>query len=98
MFPRNVALAELKGLDVLLAVEVTDLSLDYDLNRKPRIYAAFSVPELWVIDAKRRVVHVHNGVDPDGYVRITQRGSQERIEPALAPAELGFALDDLPRV
>src|SRR3954452_6757789 len=38
----------LQGPDVLVAVEVADSSLDYDLHRKPLVYARFGVRELWV--------------------------------------------------
>ena len=37
VFPSSVPLRELKGPDVLLAIEVADSSLDYDLKRKPGI-------------------------------------------------------------
>lgn len=95
VFPRKVPIAELKGPDVLLAVEVADSSLDYDLNRKPQIYAAHGVQELWVIDARRRVAYVHDTLGPDGYARITTKGAGERLEPGRAPMDFAFALDDL---
>ena len=39
VFARTTRLADVKGPDVLLAVEVADSSLDYDLRRKPLVYA-----------------------------------------------------------
>lgn len=94
-FPRSVAIGDLKGPDVLLAVEVADSSLDYDLGRKPQIYAAFGVQELWVVDVKRRVVHVHGDPADGRYRLVTVHGAAERLIPSSAPAELAFALADL---
>jgi Uma2 family endonuclease len=95
IFRANVGLASLKGSDVLLAVEVADSSLDYDLRRKPQIYAAFGVSELWVIDAAHRVVHAHVGPGVGGYAWVNVRQASERLEPTEAPSEFTLALDDL---
>ncbi|NNM72948.1 Uma2 family endonuclease [Enterovirga aerilata] len=97
VFPASVALRELKGPDVLLAIEVADSSLDYDLGRKPGIYASFGVQELWVIDVPRRLTHVHRDPGEHGYSRIERVPASSRLEPLHAPAALGFALDDLGR-
>lgn len=95
VFPASVRLADLKGRDVLLAVEVADSSLGYDLHRKPPIYAGFGVRELWVIDAPRRVAHVHREPTPEGYRSVEARPPDQRLEPVEAPGALAFALDDL---
>ena len=95
VFWRSVGLAGLRGPDVLLAVEVADSSLDYDLRRKPRIFAEHGVRELWVIDAARRVVHVHLGPGAGGYAWVVQRDASDRLEPTHAPREFAFALDEL---
>lgn len=95
VFSRATKLADVKGPDVLLAVEVADSSLDYDLNRKPLIYARFGVPELWVVDAARRAVHVHRDPGAEGYASVAEVDAATRLEPIRAPRELSFALDDL---
>ena len=95
VFSRAKRLAETRGPDVLLAVEVADSSLDYDLRRKPLVYAAFGVRELWVIDAARRRVHRHTDVASDGYTDITTCDAYERLVPRHAPDAFAFALDDL---
>lgn len=94
-FSAKVKLADLKGPNVLLAIEVADSSLGYDLHRKPPIYASFGVRELWVIDAAARVTHVHRGCRLDGYESVEPFASNVRLEPAEAPGALGFALDAL---
>jgi Uma2 family endonuclease len=98
VFPRSVRRSAATGADVLLVVEVADTSFDYDLNRKPRIYAAFGLRELWVVDAARREIHVHREPSIGGYAHIERRGASERIVPAVAPADLAFALDELPDI
>ena len=95
LFSRAKRLADVRGPDVLLAVEVADTSLDYDLRRKPLVYAAFGVRELWVIDAARRRVHRHADAGPEGYVDIREYEAHERLTPHHAPDTFGFVLDDL---
>lgn len=95
VFSRRVALASVLGPDILLAVEIADSSLDYDLHQKSRIYAAHGVRELWVIDAGRRCTHIHLGPGLDGYAWVVFREKPERLEPTYAPREFALALDDL---
>lgn len=95
LFSRAKRLADVRGPDVLLAVEVADTSLDYDLRRKPLVTAAFGVRELWVIDAARRRVHRHADAGPEGYGDIREYEAHERLTPHHAPEAFAFALDDL---
>lgn len=95
VFGREVRKADAKGPDVLLAVEVADSSLGYDLGRKPRIYASHGVQELWVIDAARRVTHVHRGLEADGYATVEALPASDRLVPAFAPDAFASALDVL---
>jgi Uma2 family endonuclease len=95
IFEESVGLTSLRGPQVLLAVEVADSSHDYDLRRKPAVYAKFGVRELWVVDAKRRLVHVHTRPGPEGYSETIVRKASERLQPTEAPQEFGVALDDL---
>ena len=80
---------------MLLAVEVADSSLDYDLRRKPLVYAAFGVREIWVIDAARRIVHRHEGPEVRGYATVQQCGSRDLLVPRHAPAAFASALEGL---
>jgi Uma2 family endonuclease len=98
VFPRSVRRRAATGPDILLAVEVADSSFDYDLNRKPLIYAAYGLRELWVVDAARREVHIHRDPSSKGYARVERRGAVERLVPAFAPEGLAFSLDELPEV
>ena len=52
---------------VLLGVEIADTTLDRDLGRKLRDYAAAGVPNYWVVDLNARVVHVMTEPRDQGY-------------------------------
>ena len=56
--------------DVLLVVEVANTTLPFDLGRKAAKYLASGVPEVWVVDVNREVVHV---ATPAG-TRVVARG------------------------
>jgi Uma2 family endonuclease len=49
--PAAIETPDVRGGDVLVAVEVADSSLHYDLNTKAPICAACGVREYWVINA-----------------------------------------------
>ncbi len=51
VYPRGIKLEEVKGSDILLAIEVAATSLAYDRGLKARLYARHGVNELWVVDA-----------------------------------------------
>lgn len=97
VFSATVPLKDLRGPDVLLAIEVADTSLAYDLRRKPDIYASFGVRELWVIDVARRVTHVHREPSSSGYGTVAPVAATDTLVPAHAPAVLCFTLAELDR-
>lgn len=96
VFRARDSLKGLAGPDVLLAIEVADSSLAYDLKRKPGIYASYGVAELWVIDVAARVTHIHREPTDDRYASVTIAAAADRLEPIAAPGALAFALADLP--
>jgi Uma2 family endonuclease len=57
--PIAIPTPDVRGGDALLVVEVADTSLRYDLNTKAPIYAAYGVPEYWVINAGTLTTMVH---------------------------------------
>jgi Uma2 family endonuclease len=44
--------------DTLLAIEVSDTTLRYDLQTKMALYARHGIPELWVVDVEGKRLHV----------------------------------------
>ena len=66
LYPRRILPADVRGTDILLAIEVADSTLGYDRGLKARLYASYGAQELWVIDAAKRRTFVHLGSNPDG--------------------------------
>ena len=70
--------------DVLLAVEVSDSTLNHDVNTKLPMYSAAGVPELWIMNLREDVIDSHSDPSPQGY-RTTRR-----YEPGDTIAPLAF--------
>jgi Uma2 family endonuclease len=85
-FKTSDGLAALKPETCLLAVEVADSSLLYDLNRKARIYAAFGVREVWVINAQTLATHVHRCPGLEGYRDKPEVPPHQTLVPDFAPS------------
>lgn len=86
VFRRDLMPGDMRGPDVLLAIEVADSSLAYDRGRKISIYAAFGIPEVWVIDANRMVTHVHRDLGAAGYAVRFEASPQETLSALAAPS------------
>jgi Uma2 family endonuclease len=85
LYPKAILPEDVKGTDVILAVEVAGASLGYDRGLKARLYARHGVNELWVVEAETRETWVHRQPHADG-----QWGSIERVaaDTPLSPAAL----------
>jgi Uma2 family endonuclease len=94
VYPEAISFADLNGAGVLLAIEVAASTLDYDLRRKPQIYARHGVRELWVIEAESMVTHIHLNPGENGYGAVTQVTPDAALTPHLLPG-LTLRLDDL---
>ena len=58
--------------EVLLVIEVSDTTTNFDLSRKTVLYAKAGVREYWVLDLNRRMLVVNR--EPDGSTyRLTKR-------------------------
>jgi len=88
VYPKGVKLEEVKGSDILLAIEVALTSLPYDRGLKTRLYARHGVNELWVIDAERRWTFVHSGPRPQGWRSVVELGPNDALVSAALPGLL----------
>ncbi|WP_309083128.1 Uma2 family endonuclease [Chelativorans sp.] len=79
VYPRSVFPGDLRGHHVLLAIEVADTSLAYDRGRKIGVYAAFGIPEVWVIDANTLVTRVHRQLGAEGFRTVFEAQPSEEI-------------------
>jgi Uma2 family endonuclease len=86
IFPRSIFPGDLRGYDVLLAIEISDTSLRYDLGRKIGIYGAYGIPEVWVVNADTLVTHVHRQLGAAGYGAILEARPEEDVTATRAPA------------
>ena len=66
--------------DVLLAVEVAESTLRFDLHVKARLYAAHRIPEYWVVDVEAEQIVVLREPTNEGYGlrKTVARGSRLR--------------------
>ncbi|WP_236823704.1 Uma2 family endonuclease [Blastochloris viridis] len=93
-FRRADGLKALSPATALLAVEVADTSLAYDLDRKTRIYAAAGVREVWVIEANSLQAHIRRAPGIDGYREQNTVPPDHTLHFAFAPA-LDLSLGEL---
>lgn len=66
--------------DTLLAIEVSDTTLRYDLQTKMSLYARHGIPELWVVDVEGKRLHVFRNPAGATYSEVTTSD-----EPAVTP-------------
>jgi Uma2 family endonuclease len=71
--------------DALLAIEVSDTTLQYDRDVKASLYARFGVPELWIVDLKADVIHVHRSPQDGRYLEVSSFGDSAVAAVALVP-------------
>ncbi len=93
-FRKADGLVNLKPETALLAVEVADTSLGFDLGRKSRLYATFAIAEVWVINARTLVTHVMREPGHEGYASIVKVGPKKQLDARFARA-LNLKLGEL---
>jgi Uma2 family endonuclease len=57
--------------DTLLAIEVSDTTLRYDLQTKKSLYAQHGIQELWVIDVERKKLHAFRNPTSETYADVS---------------------------
>ena len=72
--------------DAALVVEASNTSLNFDLNRKKRLYARARVSEYWVIDIPNECIHVFREAKSDDFLSHVTFGHGATIRPVAAPA------------
>ncbi len=71
--------------DTVLLVEVSDLTIDYDLGEKALLYAQASITDYWVVLANEKVIVRHRQPTLEGYREVTRLASEDLISPLAAP-------------
>lgn len=80
--------------DVLLLVEVMDVSASYDRGVKLPLYARHGIPEVWLVDLEQERVEVYREPRAEGYSSATVLRRGERLASAAFP-DLALAVEDL---
>lgn len=71
--------------DILLIVEVTDTTPQYDLEVKVPLYALHGIPETWVVDLPSRVLRVFREPSSAGYRQVQAFERPETLAPSSLP-------------
>ena len=85
VYPKGIKLEDVKGSDILLAIEVALTSLAYDRGLKARLYARHGVRELWVIDAERRRTFIHSGPEAGAWRSVVECVPDETLTSTALP-------------
>lgn len=71
--------------EVLLIIEVSDISVHYDREVKLALYARHGVTEVWFVDLAARAVEVHRKPEGEAYAEVATRGGSDTVEPFSLP-------------
>jgi Uma2 family endonuclease len=72
--------------EVWLAIEVADLSLEFDTTFKAKVYAGLGVREYWVVDAISPKTHVYRGPCETGYAVTRAIPATEVLTASFVPS------------
>ena len=89
VFPRAVGMDNLKGSDIVLAIEVAASSLAYDRGFKAALYAKHKLQEYWVVDVFARATHQFMDPQRKSWRRRREVGPDEVLT---HPALPGFSI------
>jgi Uma2 family endonuclease len=83
---------------VLLLIEVSDTTSDYDHNVKLPLYARSGIAEVWLIDLRQYAIEVYRNPDGDHYndTVIYSQGevSAQRVSVAIPVEDLFSSIGD----
>ena len=80
--------------DVLLLVEVSDTSTEYDREVKLPLYASHGIAEVWLVGLETQIIEVYSVPPATGYERVSQAVRGQRLSPESFP-DLDLAVDDI---
>lgn len=82
--------------DLLLAVEVSDTTLRFDLRNKALLYARAGIAEYWVADIAGRRFVAHRQPAPEGYREVLEYAEEELLSLSARPDAAARVADLLP--
>ena len=78
--------------DVLLLVEVSDTSTEYDREVKLPHYARHGIAEVWLVSLETQIIEVYSVPTAIGYEKVSQAVRGQRLSPEFFP-DLDLAVD-----
>lgn len=71
--------------EVLLLIEVSDTTVEFDREVKLPLYAKAGIPEVWIVNLSDQKVEVYRQPSGQGYHARQDCGASEQIAPAAFP-------------
>jgi Uma2 family endonuclease len=71
--------------DIVLLVEVSDTTLEFDLGPKAHLYARAGIKEYWVADINTRRIYQHREPGLQGYASVRVFAGTETLSPLAKP-------------
>ena len=84
--------------DVLLLVEVSFSTLEYDRNTKSRMYAENGIADYWIVNLRARTLEVYRQPENSAYISLRVYDETEAVAPLAAPNAPMRVADLLPMV
>ncbi len=78
--------------DVLLVIEVSDTTLDYDRGDKLNLYASHGITEYWIVNLQSKRIEVYRDPHANGYNGRLEFGAQDTVSPQALP-EVKIAME-----
>lgn len=85
VLPKASMIRDMRGPDLLLAIEVADSSLGYDLRVKAPLYAQHGIRDYWVVDAVRKTIRVHRAPVDGTYTDVEEYEAHDEVAALLLP-------------
>ena len=79
---------------MLLLVEVSDSSIEYDREVKLPLYARHGITEVWIVDLENEAIEVYTDPAVEGYRVVSQPGQGQTLSPQHFPL-LELAVDEV---
>jgi Uma2 family endonuclease len=86
IYSRRLRSEEVRGGDLLLAIEIASSTLAQDRGPKARLYAGYNVQELWVIDTNTRTTWIHKRAATGQWQEVVEVRSSETLRFDAIPA------------
>ena len=79
--------------DILLIIEVSDSSIDYDRDIKAPLYAEAGIPEMWLFDVNKKAIEGYSHPSASGYKQINRYEQNDTLSMLAFPA-VTFSWDE----